>query len=139
MVIEHQVHPQKAQQRLYFLRRLKKFGLSTRALVNFYRCTIEGVLSFCITVWYGNTTSHDRKQLQRVVKSAARIAGADLPDLQDIYISRCKKKADCIIRDPNHPAHAVFSPLPSGRRYRSIRSSTTCLSTFFSTGGQTVE
>jgi hypothetical protein len=39
----------KAQQLLFNLRRLKKFGLSPKALTNFYRCTIESILSGCIT------------------------------------------------------------------------------------------
>ena len=41
-----------AQKRLYFLRRLKKFGLSDKTLINFYRCTIKSILSGCITaIW----------------------------------------------------------------------------------------
>ena len=44
----------KAQQLLFNLRRLKKFGLSPKTLTNFYRCTIESILSGCITAWYGN-------------------------------------------------------------------------------------
>jgi hypothetical protein len=40
----------KAQQCLFNLRRLKKFGLSPKT----YRCTIESILSSCITAWYGN-------------------------------------------------------------------------------------
>ena len=39
----------KAQHRLFNLRRLKKFGLSPKTLTNFYRCTIESILSGCIT------------------------------------------------------------------------------------------
>ena len=35
----------KAHQCLYFLRRLRKFGMSTTTLINFYRCTIESILS----------------------------------------------------------------------------------------------
>jgi hypothetical protein len=37
----------KAQQRLFNLRRLKKFGLTPKTLTNFYRCTIESILSSC--------------------------------------------------------------------------------------------
>eukprot|EP00061_Rhincodon_typus_P013202 g39427.t1 len=33
----------KAQQRLFFLRQLRKFVMSIRSLTNFYRCTIEGI------------------------------------------------------------------------------------------------
>ncbi|KAI4884029.1 hypothetical protein NFI96_019554 [Prochilodus magdalenae] len=42
----------KSQQRLYFLRRLRKFGMSAQILSNFYRSTIESVLTSSITVWY---------------------------------------------------------------------------------------
>jgi len=40
----------KAQQRLFFLRKLRKFGLSTKLLSNFYRCTVESVLTNSIIV-----------------------------------------------------------------------------------------
>eukprot|EP00061_Rhincodon_typus_P010930 g35572.t1 len=38
----------KPQHHLFFLRRLRKFGMTTRSLTNFYRCTIESILSGCI-------------------------------------------------------------------------------------------
>jgi hypothetical protein len=60
--------------------------------------------------------------LQRVVKTAQYITGTVLPPIQDIYLKRCLGKARSIIKDPTHPSHKLFSPLPSGRRYRSIRS-----------------
>ncbi|KAK3560141.1 hypothetical protein QTP86_034709, partial [Hemibagrus guttatus] len=40
----------KAQQRLYFLRRLRKFGMSLKILDNFYSCVIKSVLTNCINV-----------------------------------------------------------------------------------------
>eukprot|EP00061_Rhincodon_typus_P011677 g36882.t1 len=46
-----------AQQRLFFLKQLRKFVISIRSLTNFYRCTIESVLSGCITAWYGNCSA----------------------------------------------------------------------------------
>ncbi|KAI4904358.1 hypothetical protein NFI96_007146 [Prochilodus magdalenae] len=53
----------KAQQRLYFLRSIKKVHLSPRILVNFYHCTIESILTNGISVWYGNCCAADRKAL----------------------------------------------------------------------------
>jgi len=41
----------KAQQRLFFLRLLRKFGMSVGSLTNFYRRTVESILSGCITAW----------------------------------------------------------------------------------------
>ena len=121
----------KAQQRLYFLRRLKKFGLSTKGLVNFYQCIIESVLTGCITVWYGNMTAQDCNRLQRTVKTAAKIIGIALPSLQNIYTTRCMKKAQNIIKDTSHPANTLFQLLPSKKRYLSIKSRTTRLSNSF--------
>ena len=72
-----------AQQRLFNLRRLKKFGLSPKTLTNFYRCTIKGILSGCITAWYRNCTALNRKALQRMMWSAQRITGGKLPALHD--------------------------------------------------------
>ncbi|KAI4892209.1 hypothetical protein NFI96_007149 [Prochilodus magdalenae] len=50
----------KAQQRLYFLRSLKKAHLCPRILVDFYRCTIESILTNCISVWYGSCSTVKR-------------------------------------------------------------------------------
>ncbi|KAM9503061.1 uncharacterized protein ACWYII_000518 [Salvelinus alpinus] len=123
----------KAQQRLFNLRRLKKFGLSPKALTNFYRCTIESILSGCITAWYGNCSAHNRKALQRVVRSAERITGGKLPALQDTYTTRCHRKAIKIIKDNNHPSHCLFTPLSSRRRgqYRCIKAGTERLKNSF--------
>jgi hypothetical protein len=71
----------KAQQRLFNLRRLKKFCLSPKAFTNFYRCTIKSILSGCITAWYGNCTAHICKALHRIVRSAQHITGGKLPTL----------------------------------------------------------
>uniref|UniRef100_A0A669C0V1 Ig-like domain-containing protein n=1 Tax=Oreochromis niloticus TaxID=8128 RepID=A0A669C0V1_ORENI len=117
----------KAQQRLFFLRRLKRFGMSPRILRTFYRCAIESILTGCITTWYGNTTAYNRKALQRVVRCAERIIGGELPSLQDIYRKRCLRKAGRIIKDSSHPSHKLFRLLPSGRRFCSIRSRTSRL------------
>uniref|UniRef100_A0A3B3BMJ4 Reverse transcriptase domain-containing protein n=1 Tax=Oryzias melastigma TaxID=30732 RepID=A0A3B3BMJ4_ORYME len=115
----------KAHQRLFFLRTLRRNHLSTNILVNFYRCTIESILTNCITVWYGSCSAADRKALQRAVKIAQHVTGAPLPAIKDIYKKRCLKRAGKIIKDSNHPAHGLFTPLPSGRRYRSLRTKTT--------------
>ncbi|CDQ96034.1 unnamed protein product [Oncorhynchus mykiss] len=93
---------------------------------NFYRCTIESILSGCITAWYGNCSAHNRKALQRVVRSAQRITGGKLPAFQDTYTTRCHRKAIKIIKDNNHPSHCLFTPLSSRRRgqYRCIKAGT---------------
>ncbi len=118
----------KSHQRLFFLRRLRKFGMSPSILRSFYTCTVESILTGCITAWFGNSTAGNRKALQRVVRTVTRhIVGGELPSLQDIYTRRCIRKARRIINDSSHPSHRLFSLLPSGRRPRSIRSRTSRL------------
>ncbi|KAI7814255.1 hypothetical protein IRJ41_010952 [Triplophysa rosa] len=108
----------KAQQRLYFLRQLRKFNLPQELLTQFYSVVIESVLCTSITVWYGSATKSDLRRLQRTVRSAEKIIGAPLPTLQDLYDSRVKNRARKIIIDSTHPAHKLFDLLPSGRRFR---------------------
>eukprot|EP00061_Rhincodon_typus_P001647 g15368.t1 len=62
-----------AQQSLVFLRRLRKFGMSIRSFTNFYRCTIESLLSGCIMAWSGNCSAQDHKKLQNVVCTSQTI------------------------------------------------------------------
>ncbi|KAI2668905.1 hypothetical protein H4Q32_027217 [Labeo rohita] len=87
----------KAQQRLYFLHQLKKFNLQQALMTQFYSAVNE---------------------------TAERIIGVHLPNLQDLYISRVKKRAGNIIQDHSHPGHNLFALLPSGRRYRSLSTKT---------------
>ena len=110
----------KAQLRLFNLRRLKKFGLAPITLSNFYRCTIESILSGCITAWYGNCTA-----LQTVVRSSQRIT--------DTYSTQCHRKAKNTIKDINHPSHGLFTSLSSRRRgqYRCIKAGTKRLKNSF--------
>ncbi len=114
----------KAHQRLFFLRRLRKFGTSPSILRSFYTCTVESILTGCITTWFRNSTAGNRKALQRVMRTARHIVGGELPSLQDIYTRWCTRKAWRIIKDSSHPSHRLLSLLPSGRRLRSIQSRT---------------
>ncbi len=111
----------KAQQRLYFLRQLKKLNLAQAHVTQFYSAqfTIESVLCSSITVWFGSASKSDIRKLQRTVRAAERIIGVPLPSLQDLYKSRVKKRADNVITDPSHPGHNLIALLPSGRCYRS--------------------
>ena len=121
----------KAQQRLYFLRRLRSFGLTTQVMVNFYRAVIKSVLIFSITVWFGSITQKETLWLNRVVTTASRIIGRDLPNLEILYQQRLLGRATLISQDRSHPAHDLLEPLPSSRRFRSIKTRTNRFSTSF--------
>ena len=121
----------KAQQRLYFLRILRKNNLQEKMLMSFYRCTIETVLSYGISLWFASCTAAERKALQRVIKTAQKVIGCPLLSLEDVYNRHCLRRAHSILRDSSHPGHNLFELLPSGRRYRAIRSKTNRLKNSF--------
>ena len=108
----------------YFLRELNKLHLSKSILVSFYRCVIESVLTFSITVWFNSLTVDDKRKLNKIISTASRVIGEQLPTLESIYRQRLKKRSYKIVEDPSHPAHGLFELLPSGRRYRSIKTRT---------------
>ncbi|KAI4892301.1 hypothetical protein NFI96_006564 [Prochilodus magdalenae] len=66
-------------------------------------------------------TAYDRKALKRVVRTVESIIGNKLPDSQDSYRSRCLRKIQKIRLDCSHPAHDLFTLLPSGRRTQHSR------------------
>uniref|UniRef100_A0A674ENP9 Reverse transcriptase domain-containing protein n=1 Tax=Salmo trutta TaxID=8032 RepID=A0A674ENP9_SALTR len=114
----------RARQRLFPLRRLRRFGLVPQILEKLYSCTIESILISCITAWYGNCSASNRKALQRVVRTAQYITGAKLPDIQDLYTRWCQRKAQKMVKDSSHPSHRLFSLLPHRKRYWSAKSRT---------------
>ena len=123
----------KTQQRMYFLRQLKKFGLRREILVQFYIAVIESVLCFSLTVWYGSTTKDQRRRLNRVVRNAGRIVGCELPPWEELHCKRTVARSRRIIADRSHPANDLFQLLPSGRRHRVLRARTNRLCSSFST------
>jgi hypothetical protein len=88
----------RARQKWFPLGRLKRFDMGPQVLKRFYSCTIESILTGCITVWYGNCSGSDHKALQRVVCMAQYITGAKLPAIQDLYTRRCQRKTLKIVR-----------------------------------------
>ena len=110
----------KAQQCLCGLGCLKKFGLRPNTIRDFYRGTIESLLTGSFTSWYGSCTDRNRKAMRRVVRTAEKITGCELPSMEDLYTQRCLKKSLRIIEDPTHPHRRLFTPNTSRRvrRYK---------------------
>ena len=121
----------KTQQRMFFLRQLPKFRVNKTILTQFYRAVIESVLTFSITVWFGSASIHNKNMLEGIVKTASKITGSKLPSIDSIYTTRTHRKATTIISDSTHPANHLFESLPSGKRFRSIKTRTTRFSNSF--------
>ena len=120
-VISAEIIAKKAQQRMFFLRQLKKFRVNKTILTQFYQAVTESVLTFSITVWFGSASIHNKNMLEGIVKTASKITGSKLPSIESIYTTRTLRKATTIISDCTHPANHLFESLPSGKRFRSIK------------------
>ncbi len=94
-----QTQVNKARQRLYHLRQLRKFRVSPAILKTFYSGAIESVLSASQC----SMEIPQTRTAQRVVRLAERISGSALPSLQVICLKRCKSRAAKIIKDSTHP------------------------------------
>ncbi|KAI3354567.1 hypothetical protein L3Q82_019070, partial [Scortum barcoo] len=92
----------KAQQRLFFLRKLQ-------LLTNFYRATGP--------VWYGSCTAQIRKDLGPGGENSSGDCGksSSRPGLQ--YTLAGSKRRPDILQPaaPTHPGNGLFVPLPSGK------------------------
>ena len=110
----------KAHQRLYFLRRLKEFRLSSNIMSLFYRAAIESILTFAITVWGNSADQKDLALLQRIANSASRITGSDMPSITSLYESRALRKCRAIYKDTEHPVNHLFATMRSGIRFRAL-------------------
>ena len=102
----------KAEERLHFLRILRKKQLEQKLLVSFYRSTIESVLTYCITARYAGSSAADRTALQRVIDPAQKITGCQLPSLEELASFRCRNRTRSILKDAAQPAHHLFDLLP---------------------------
>jgi hypothetical protein len=97
----------------------QRFGMGPQILKKLYICTLESILTCCITA---NCSVSDSKVLQRVVRTSQYITRAKFPDIQDLYTRWCQRKAQKIVKDSSHPSHRLFSLLPHSKRYRSAKS-----------------
>ena len=121
----------KARQRLYFLRKLKSFGVKNEILQIFYCAIIQQVLTQSITNWYDRATQSDIAKLNSVIKNSERIVGTSLLPLQFIYHQRLEGRVNRILKDKNHPAQKYFEYLPHGKRFRAFYGNRRFVDSFF--------
>ena len=115
----------KRQQRMYFLRQLKIFGISPIILKRLYHAIIESVLTFPITMWFGRASYEEKAQLETLVRCASKTIGITLPIIESVYHTRCVHTSKNIVRDATHTANHCFELLKSDKRYSSVKAKTT--------------
>lgn len=113
----HEIY-KKANQRLFMIRKLRGFGVSSQILERVYVGLIESVLVFNITVWFGYLTVANKNKLKRIVRNAGKVIGREQKSLDVLYQTAVLRMAKSISSDVNHPLFDEFRLMPSGRRYR---------------------
>lgn len=90
----------------HFLITLRKVHLES-----FYHRSIEGILTYCITVWFRNSLAASRAALQMVIKAAQGITGHVLPPLKEIHQFRWSNRACDIVKDITQSQSVHPAPL----------------------------
>ncbi len=124
----------------FFLRRLRKFGgTSPSILRSFYTCTVESILTGCITRLVWNSTAGNRKLCNGSCELLTTLLEVSFPPSRHLHQAVYKESPE------EHqwlqpPSHSLLLSAASGRRLRSIRSRTSRLRDgFFPAGYQTNE
>lgn len=110
----------KVQQRMYFLRKMNTFNVSSEMMTLFYHAFIESVLMFCIVAWFGSLSQVNKNRLGSLVNVASKISGRKQSQPVDLYKRQLQRKASAIAHSQDHPLRAQFELLPSRRRYRAL-------------------
>ena len=84
----------RANSRMYFLRRLKHLGASIWTLKEVYTLFVRSILEYCVPLWAGNLSKKSVKMLTRVEKNALRVIFPDKTYEQSIESLKMRKLAD---------------------------------------------
>ena len=98
----------KVNTRMYCLRKLKSFEVSSQLLQIFFNSVVGSILTFGLTCWGGNLTKSDRKRMDRVISKAEKLVGKSLDNLEIIYNKRVLTKVKAIMQDDTHPLKPDF-------------------------------
>ena len=98
----------KANQRMFFVRKLNKFNVDNTILILFYQSIIQSVISFNLICTFGNLTQEQKRAMDKTRKIAQKIIGSELVPIQILYDQRVLAKAKSIMADPTHPLNDCF-------------------------------
>lgn len=98
----------KGQSRLYFLRRLRSFNVCSKLLEMFYQSVVASVLFYAVVCWGGSTKRKDAGRLERLVKKAGSVVGAELECTTSVADKRTLTKLLTIMDNESHPLYSAI-------------------------------
>ncbi|XP_070196526.1 uncharacterized protein [Littorina saxatilis] len=113
----------KGNQRLFFLRKLKKFRVDPKIMSLFFQSVVQSVTLYNIVCFLGSAKKTDVDQLGKIIRTAERIIKEELPSINSIYEKTAIRKLNKIRSDPSHPLHPVLTAqTPARSASRRLRS-----------------
>jgi hypothetical protein len=93
--------------------------MGPQILKRFYRCTIENILTGCITAWYANSTALDRLRNRGLCVQPSTLPGpSSLPSRTSLSGGVFFKRPEKSWKTPTTQSHRLFSLLQHGKRYQ---------------------
>ena len=103
----------KAQSRMFFLRKLRSFGVSRTLMNIFYQSILASILFYAVVCWGNSITVDDRNRIKKLLKKAGSIIGIAPESLETTMGKRMEKKLDAIFNNNEHPLYGVMISLRS--------------------------
>ena len=113
----------KGQQRLYFLRKLKTFNMDTCILELFYTSLIQSAITYAFVCWWNSLSVKNKNKVDRIKKTAQRIIGTSLTNLNVVYKDKALSKLKQIM-EGNSVFRDKITWLRSGKRLMSLKCKT---------------
>ncbi|KAI4901199.1 hypothetical protein NFI96_027028, partial [Prochilodus magdalenae] len=92
----------RGQSRLYFLRKLRSFGVCTKLLWTFYQSVVASAIFYSVVCW-GN--SINKTAINKLVKKAGSVIGLKLDTLEVVAEKRTLNKLLAVMDNASHPLH----------------------------------
>ena len=98
----------KGQSRMYFLGRLASFKICKKLLQMFYQSVVSSVLFYAVVCWGDNARQRDTVKLDRLIRRAGKVTGAELDSVASMAERRTLVKTLSILDDVSHPLHTAL-------------------------------
>ena len=110
----------KGQSRLYFLRRLRAFNICQPLLCSVYHSVVASALFFAVACWGEGASTADRNKLDKLIRKAGSVIGAEQQTVQQVAEARTLKK------EFNNEQSYTPTPRPEGDQEQHLQSETDC-------------
>ncbi|XP_036422632.1 uncharacterized protein LOC118805727 [Colossoma macropomum] len=111
----------RGQSRLYFLRRLRTFGVCTKLLWTFYQSVTASALFYAVVCWGSSINKSALNKRNKLIRKAGSVVGVKLDSLEVVAEQRMLNKLLAILDNTSHPLHATLDKQRSTFRGRLLQ------------------